>query len=100
MKSHQSSFTRGVEKRGMAISKRKDGSALLWQHRYWEHTIRDEEDLNRHIDYVRFNPVKHGWAHRVADWFHSSFDRYVHLKVLPKDWGDGGLSDMDVREPI
>jgi len=41
--------------------------------RFWEHLIRDQEDFNRHADYIHWNPVKHGWVRRVADWPHSSF---------------------------
>jgi putative transposase len=59
----------------------------VWQRRFWEHTIRDESDLVRHIDYIHHNPVKHGLALRVGDWPHSSFRRYVKAGVLAKDWG-------------
>ena len=69
-----------------------------WQPRFWEHTIRDEEDLRRHVDYVHINPLKHGWVRRVADWPHSSFHRHVRDRVLPADWGghgggEGGLGE-------
>ena len=49
-------------------SRVKKGEAAIWQRRYWEHMIRDEEDLGRHIDYIHYNPVKHGLVERVADW--------------------------------
>ena len=49
----------------------------LWQHRYWEHLLRDEADLRRHLDYLHGNPVKHGLVQRVADWPWSSIHRYV-----------------------
>ena len=58
----------------------------VWQRRYWEHLIRDEDDLRTHIDYIHFNPVKHGHVARVADWPYSSFHGYVRLWVLPEDW--------------
>jgi putative transposase len=57
-----------------------------WQARFWEHTIRDERDLRNHIDYIHFNPVKHGKTDRVADWPHSSFHRFVRTGTLPADW--------------
>ena len=47
----------------------------IWQRRYWEHTIFDERDLNIHIDYCWFNPVKHGYVAKVEDWPFSSFHR-------------------------
>jgi putative transposase len=49
--------------------------------------VRDEEDYARHIDYIHYNPVKHGHVARVRDWAHSSFHRYVRNGELPPDWG-------------
>lgn len=49
----------------------------LWQHRYWEHHIRDDEDFHRHVDYIHWNPVKHGLVARAADWPYSTFHRYA-----------------------
>jgi putative transposase len=66
------------------IAKREKG---IWQRRYWEHAIRDDADLARHVDYIHFNPVKHGYASRVCDWPHRSFRRYVTRGLLPPDWG-------------
>jgi putative transposase len=65
-------------------AKREKG---IWQRRFWEHAIRDERDLSRHVDYIHFNPVKHGLVSRVCDWPHSSFHRYVAREFLPLDWG-------------
>jgi len=65
-------------------AKREKG---LWQRRYWEHAIRDEKDLARHVDYIHFNPVKHGLVTRVRNWPHSSFRQYVARGDLPNDWG-------------
>ena len=58
----------------------------IWQRRYWEHTLRDEDDFGRHLDYIHFNPVKHGHAVRVRDWPFSSFRRWVRLGAYPVDW--------------
>ena len=66
------------------IARRERG---IWQRRYWEHVIRDDVDLERHVDYVHFNPVKHGHVSQVRDWPHSSFHRYVALGTLSPDWG-------------
>ena len=70
------------------ISKNARGEYALWQRRYWEHTIRDEEDFSRHVDYIHYNPVKHGLVSRVQDWGFSSFHRYVHLGLLSPDWAE------------
>ncbi|MEO7478544.1 MAG: transposase [Lysobacteraceae bacterium] len=63
------------------------GERGIWQRRYWEHTIRDENDLHRHIDYIHFNPVKHRHVERVADWPYSTFHRFVADGRLSSDWG-------------
>jgi putative transposase len=72
------------------VAKREKG---IWQRRYWEHVIRDDADLVRHIDYIHYNPVKHALVTRVCDWPHSSFHRYVERGQLPVDWG-GDLSEV------
>lgn len=59
----------------------------IWQRRYWEHLIRNEDDLDRHLDYIHFNPVKHGHVARAAGWPYSSFHQYVGKGWLPADWG-------------
>ena len=59
----------------------------IWQRRYWEHLIRDQADFNAHVDYIHFNPVKHGLVDRVRDWRHSSFHAFVREGLLPVDWG-------------
>jgi putative transposase len=84
----KSGFTRGlpidVNRSSSKLRKRERG---LWQRRFWEHAIRHETDLQSHIDYIHFNPVKHGLVKRVGDWPHSSFSRYVARGDLPPDWG-------------
>ena len=81
----KSLFSRRVAKnKGLKPNKR--GEYPLWQTRFWEHAIRDDSDFERHVEYIHYNPVKHGLVPRVADWSYSSFHRYVRLGVLPKDW--------------
>jgi putative transposase len=83
----KSGFSRGLEERPRSPSKIVKREKGIWQRRYWEHAIRDEADLERHVDYIHFNPVKHGHVARVADWPHSSFHRYVGRGELTVDWG-------------
>jgi putative transposase len=71
---------------GIGIARASNGDLSLWQRRFWEHTIRDENDFERHVDYIHFNPIKHSLVQRVRDWPHSSFHRYVRLGLLPEDW--------------
>ena len=79
-------FTMWVARAGVHIPRHPNGEHALWQRRFWEHTIRDEKDFARHVDYIHFNPVKHGLVARVRDWPHSSFHHYVRRGVLPEDW--------------
>jgi putative transposase len=84
--------------RGLALSTKPSESKLrkrergIWQRRYWEHAIRNDKDLGRHIDYIHFNPVKHRLVPQVADWPYSSFHKYVERGDLPIDWG-GDMRD-------
>jgi REP-associated tyrosine transposase len=84
----KSGFSRGLPvvtaRSASKIAKREKG---IWQRRYWEHAIRGDADLERHVNYIHYNPVKHGLVTRVVDWPHSSFHRYVAEGLLPKDWG-------------
>ena len=61
----------------------------IWQRRYWEHQIRDDVDLARHIDYIHFNPVKHEHVTVPAEWSYSSIHRYIRQGVLMPDWAAG-----------
>jgi Transposase and inactivated derivatives len=65
----------------------------IWQRRFWEHALRDEEDFRRQIDYIHYNPVKHGCVSRAADWPYSTFRRYVQLGLLPLDWASEPQAD-------
>ena len=60
--------------------------SVVWQRRFWEHQIRDDLDLQRHVDYIHWNPMKHAYVSRVADWPYSSFHRYVREGVYDKNW--------------
>ena len=71
-----------------SVRKRR-GERGIWQRRYWEHLIRDEDDLRAHMDYVHINPLRHGLVSRVADWPHSTFHRLVAAGVYPADWAGG-----------
>jgi putative transposase len=74
------------------------GERGIWQRRYWEHLIRDEADFRAHMDYLHFNPVKHGWVGRVVDWPYSTFHRCVVDGLYAADWAGGSLLE-DVGGP-
>ncbi|MDR0771044.1 MAG: transposase [Burkholderiales bacterium] len=67
-------------------ARRRKGERGLWQRRYWEHLIVDEDDLQRHMDYVHINPVKHGYVLRASEWPYSSIHRCIRQGGLPEDW--------------
>jgi putative transposase len=86
-------FTRDLIRAGVKLTRNAKGEYNLWQRRFWEHTMRDDNDLARHVDYIHCNLVKHGLVLHVAEWPHSSFHRYVRQGMLPEDWA-GGMSDV------
>jgi putative transposase len=86
----KSLFSRYVVTAGTPLARNGKGEYALWQRRFWEHTIRDERDFGRHVNYIHYNPVKHGLVLRVGDWPYSSFHQYVRRGLLPEDWAGGG----------
>ena len=72
----------------------------IWQPRFWEHLIRDVHDLQCHLDYIHYNPVKHGLADRALDWKYSSIHKYVDLGLYDADWGatePGSVTGLDLE---
>jgi putative transposase len=70
-------------------SRKKKREKAIWQRRFWEHLIRDDDDYARHIEYIHYNPVKHGLVRAAIDWKYSSFHEYVKKGIYDKDWGTG-----------
>ena len=72
----------------------------VWQRGFWEHLIRDQEDFNRHCDYIHFNPVKHGLASSPDEYDFSSFHTFMQKGIYKSDWGklpDKTLLEMDLE---
>ena len=72
----------------------------VWQRRFWEHLIRDERDWRRHVDYIHYNPVKHGLVRQVSEWPWSSFARAVERGWYNEDWGAAepwGIAEMELE---
>lgn len=65
----------------------RNGPGRVWQNRFWDHVIRDEEDMNRHLDYIHYNPVKHGEVKSALEYEDSSFSDFVERGLYPKEWG-------------
>ncbi len=75
----------------------KKQEKAIWQRRFWEHHIRDEEDFIHHVDYIHYNPVKHGLVSSPRDWEYSSFHRYVTAGIYDLEWGAGEEIVFDER---
>jgi putative transposase len=93
IKSRFSRFLEPGERRSK--SRLRKGERGIWQRRYWEHMIRDEQDYARHVDYIHYNPVKHGLVNRVRDWPHSTFFRWVKRGVYTEDWAGDGEREIE-----
>jgi putative transposase len=73
-----------VERRSEA--RLRSGERAIWQRRFWEHAIRNDEDFAAHMHYVHFNPVKHGYVQEAAEWPHSTFKSCVRRGLYPQAW--------------
>jgi len=81
-------LARGGHEFNRNTSRTRKGEVAVWQRRFWEHLIKDEDDFVRHADYVHYNPVKHGYTVRPRDWEWSSFHRSVREGYYDPNWGD------------
>ena len=80
-----------------SVSRTSKRERSLWQRRYWEHLIRDEEDWRTHVDYIHYNPVKHGLAQSPGEWPYSSFHRFVRQGMYDQNWAGGRGIGVDER---
>ena len=92
----------GLPEAKVTKSQQERGERGIWQPRFWEHTVRDDEDLARCADYIHWNPRKHQLVDRVRDWEWSSFHRFVELGQYDINWGGTappGVDDDNWGEP-
>ena len=68
-------------------SRQHKGERGIWQRRFWEHLIRDENDFVRHVDYIHINPVKHGYVDNPVEWPYSSIHTFIKRGVIAPNWG-------------
>ena len=80
-------FTQELLRHGVPLVKNKREEYNLWQKRFWEHRIRDDIDMQKHVDYIHYNPVKHGYTSKPEDWPYSSIHQYIKRDILPQHWG-------------
>jgi len=88
-------FSRGIAQgEWIRPARRRKGERGIWQRRFWEHLIADENDLLRHVDYVHINPVKHRYVARASEWPYSSIHSYIRRGWLSQDWAAGACDDF------
>jgi putative transposase len=93
IKTHFSSHIPKTE--NISASRLSKGERGIWQRRYWEHTIKDEQDFANHVDYIHINPVKHGYVTQATDWPYSSIHRYIKQGKLPHHWASDVSAELD-----
>jgi putative transposase len=71
----------------ISASRRRKKEQAVWQRRFWEHCIRDQRDWVRHVEYIHYNPVRHGLVRAPRDWQYSSFHKYVREGKYDVMWG-------------
>lgn len=98
IKSYFSRHCTTTFERATSTSRKTKNERAFWQRRFWEHTIKDIQDYTKHIEYIHYNPVKHGLANAPKDWKYSSFHRYVKAGVYDANWaaGQGVSLNLDI----
>ena len=94
-------FTRNCDnryKKTPSASRQIKKEQAVWQRRFWEHLIRDEQDFVKHVEYIHYNPVKHGLVKAPKNWEYSSFHRYVREGIFDLEWSAG--QDISFDEAI
>lgn len=87
VKSFFSRHFKDDNKTNLPASRKSKGELAVWQRRFWEHLIRDEKDLQNHLEYIHYNPVSHGLANSPLSWQYSSFGRFVNEGLYDENWG-------------
>ena len=86
----KTAFSRSLPKHEIINQSRKlKRERGIWQRRYWEHLIRDDLDYQRHVDYIHYNPVKHGYVDKVVEWPYSSIHWFIDKGIITSDWSVG-----------
>ena len=67
----------------------------FWQGRFWDHVIRNDRDFKSHLDYIHYNPVKHGYVSTPEEWHHSSYLPWVETGAYTIGWGHTRIEEME-----
>lgn len=85
-------FSRAIPRNeAVSLSQSNKNERGIWQRRFWEHLIRDDADYAQHVDYIHYNPVKHGYVMWPVDWPYSSIHRWIEQGRLPTGWAAGEI---------
>jgi len=83
-------FSRNIKNtESISVSRQSKGERGIWQRRFWEHQIMNDNDYQRHVDYIHYNPVKHGYVTQPSAWRWTSLHRYIKQGVVPANWAEG-----------
>jgi putative transposase len=80
-------FTQALLQLNIPLKKNKRGNVNLWQTRFWEHRIRDDRDFQTHVDYIHYNPLKHGYVKNPVEWPYSTIHRFIKNRGINDTWG-------------
>ena len=89
IKSYFSRYCQDSYQNSVSTSRQNKQERAFWQRRFWEHMIRDDQDFINHVEYIHYNPVKHGLVAAPKEWEYSSFHRYVQAGLYDERWGAG-----------
>ncbi len=93
-------FKQGGKENHITDGKRRDRRRGVWQNRFMEHTIRDENDFETHVQYIHYNPVKHAHCNYPKDWQYSSFTEYVKRGDYPDNWCCGNKTGKHIEDRL
>ncbi len=88
----------GGAEQPVSASRQRHRRRGVWQRKFWEHALRDDDDLREHLDYIHYNPVKHGYVRCARDWPWSSFHRYVRAGAYTEDWGCAQMGALGILD--
>jgi putative transposase len=94
----KSAFSRQCQPQYMGTltgSRHRKKEQAVWQRRFWEHKIKNDTDFRNHVEYIHYNPVKHGFISAPAEWRYSSFRRYVEQGLYEREWGAGKKMEFE-----
>ena len=94
----KSEFSRGLAKtEHISASRKQKGERGIWQRRFWEHLVRNDRDYETHVNYIHYNPVKHGHVNNASEWPYSSLHKFIRQGIIAPDWGqtdiEGGFGE-------